>query len=293
MDLDLIDDPALFLHEVRDYLAADPVLTTVIASVTERIVAADLRGTPSGDHPRWWVVVRDAGAVVGVAMRTAPFQPHPPFLLPMPDDAALELARLVHQRGEPVGGVNGALPGARVFADESARLAGTTVRVHEHLRLFELPELVMPPRPAGRLRRATADDLDLAVAWFQAFHAAAAAQAGRAGRHALGEAFTPEDVAHRIDDGVWFWEDERGERVNLTGATLPANGVSRIGPVYTPDEHRGHGYASRAVAEVSRHLADTGVRCCLFTDQENPTSNKIYEAIGYRPVTDMVNLLLE
>ena len=57
-------------------------------------------------------------------------------------------------------------------------------------------------------------------------------------------------------------------------------------------EHRGRGYASAAVAEVSRPHVDQGVRCCLFTDQANPVSNHIYEAIGYRPVVDMVNLLV-
>jgi predicted GNAT family acetyltransferase len=43
------------------------------------------------------------------------------------------------------------------------------------------------------------------------------------------------------------------------------------------------------VAEVSRR---TGDRACLFTDQADPTSNRIYQALGYRPVVDMVNLLV-
>ena len=43
---------------------------------------------------------------------------------------------------------------------------------------------------------------------------------------------------------------------------------------------------------MSRHFLDQGARVCLFTDQANPTSNKIYEALGYRPVVDMVNLLI-
>lgn len=293
MHLELTEDPAAFLDATRAHLAADPVVTTVIASVTERVLAADRRGRPRGDHPCWWAIARDGhGTVVGVAMRTAPFEPFPPYLLPMPEEAAIGLARAVHERGEAVGGVNGALPAARLFAEETAALAGTRVRVHEHLRLFELGELVVPPRPPGRLRRATQDDLDLAVGWFRAFERAAAEQAGREGTHTMGEHFTPEDVAHRIDDGVWLWEDERGERVHLTAATLPANGVARIGPVYTPDGHRGHGYAGAAVAEVSRQVVAAGARACLFTDQENPTSNRIYERIGYRPVVDMVNLLL-
>jgi predicted GNAT family acetyltransferase len=69
-------------------------------------------------------------------------------------------------------------------------------------------------------------------------------------------------------------------------------GVARIGPVYTPPEHRGHGWASNAVAEVSRRVQAHGVRVCLFTDQANPTSNKLYAALGYRPVVDMANLLV-
>ena len=51
-------------------------------------------------------------------------------------------------------------------------------------------------------------------------------------------------------------------------------------------------FNSRAVAEISQQYVAQGVRCCLFTDQANPVSNHIYEAIGYRPVVDMVNLLI-
>jgi predicted GNAT family acetyltransferase len=46
------------------------------------------------------------------------------------------------------------------------------------------------------------------------------------------------------------------------------------------------------VAQVSRQIRDSGSRACLFTDQANPTSNRIYQAIGYVPVVDMVNLLV-
>ncbi len=97
----------------------------------------------------------------------------------------------------------------------------------------------------------------------------------------------------RIEQGrVWFWEDVDGHRVHLTAANPPAFGVARIGPVYTPKEQRGRGYASAAVAAVSQLLLDDGAQVCLFTDQANPTSNKIYEALGYRPVVDLANLVI-
>jgi len=69
--------------------------------------------------------------------------------------------------------------------------------------------------------------------------------------------------------------------------------VSRLGPVYTPPDQRGRGWASNAVAEVSGLIQAGGARVCLFTDQANPTSNKIYAALGYRQVIDMANLVLK
>ena len=129
--------------------------------------------------------------------------------------------------------------------------------------------------------------------WYLAFDVDAAEQAGRAGAHQMLEPPEEATVLPRIEQGrVWLWEDEHGERVHLTGANPPAYGVARIGPVYTPREQRGRGYASAAVAEVSQLLLDDGLRVCLFTDQANPTSNRVYEAIGYRPVVDMANLVV-
>lgn len=80
--------------------------------------------------------------------------------------------------------------------------------------------------------------------------------------------------------------------MHLTGANAPAFGVARVGSVYTPRERRGRGYASTGVAEVSRIVLAQGARACLFTDQANPTSHTIYAALGYRPVVDMVNVVL-
>ena len=65
------------------------------------------------------------------------------------------------------------------------------------------------------------------------------------------------------------------------------NGI-RIGPVYTPPEQRRRGYGSALTAALTQQLLDGGRRFCfLFTDLANPTSNSIYQRIGYRPVTDV------
>ncbi len=287
-DVELTTDPAVFLAEAREQLEADPVITTVVATVTSRMLGEP---TPT-DRPQWWAIVRDEdGAIGGLAMRTARTPPHPMFVLPMPDDAAIAMARAVHDRGETVGGLNGSLPAARVMAAELARLQGDTVEVAQHTRLFELGDLVPPVGVPGTLREATLDDFDLAKEWVDRFMYDADVQAGRDPAAHGREEIEPEDLRRRIEGGTyWFWLDESGERVHLTGANPPAFGVARIGPVYTPPEHRRKGYAGIAVAQVSQIFLEAGARVCLYTDQANPTSNGVYQAIGYRPVVDQVNL---
>jgi hypothetical protein len=237
-------DPGEFLAAAGDHLAADPVVSTVVTTVAHRLLARQADGIAQPGR-NWWLVVRNASAVVGAGMRTAPFAPYPPFLLPMPDEAAVALARALYERGKEVLGLNGALPAVDLCAAELTRLGGGRVQ-------------------AGRPRGASAH-----------------------------EAPDRAEMLRRLRAGrLWFWVNQAGERVHLTGASPPSFGVARVGPVYTPPAQRGRGWASKAVAEISRRIQAQGVRVCLFTDQANPTSNKIYAALGYQPVADMANLVI-
>ncbi len=290
MKVTFFDEPGRFLEMAGERLAADAVVSTVVATVAERMVRA-APNVPLAPYS-WFAVVTDpAGDTVGVAMRTAPFVPYPPYLLAMPDAAAVALADALVDRGEDVGGVNGALPATRVFAERIAQRFGGEVTISMHTRLFELGTLVDPAPARGRLRPAYDDEAPLALEWFRRFHLDADEQAGHAGHADRGEAASMDDVQDRIRRGrVWMWVDDGDTPRHLTGANPPAFGVARIGPVFTPKEHRGRGYASAAVAEVSRHLLAEGARVTLFTDQANPTSNRIYVALGFEPVIDMVEL---
>ena len=299
MDLEFFDAPQPFLDAAGDLIAADPVLGSVIASVTQRTVRELADGRDSWSEvgapfERWWVVVRDgSGAVVSAAMRTAPFRPHPAFVLPMDDAAARALAAALHARGEFLGGVNGALPGAAVLARATAELTGGEVVADKGTRLWEATSVEVPPAPEGRLRRATEDDAELVLSWFKAFHVEADEQAGREPDPTSGEHNTLDSVLVRIREGVeWLWELPDGTVAHLTGAGLPAYGVSRIGPVFTPREFRGRGIASYVVGELTRRGLEAGHRMCLFTDRANPTSNKIYAALGYEPTVDMAEHLV-
>ncbi|MBO0811109.1 MAG: GNAT family N-acetyltransferase [Microlunatus sp.] len=282
-----------FVREAGGYLAEHSVSENVAATVAARAIreAAEGLARPAG-RPWWFLTVRDeSGRVVGIAMRTAPGPDFGVWAGELPDQAAAQLGEVLVGRGESVRMINGSQRSGRVLAERIAELTHRQVRIHRRERLFELGELRPPAGVPGRLRYARPDDLDLVNTWRDVFLPEAEEQAGRPASPA--DHHDPADTLRRIRDGqVWLWEDG-GQVVHFTGANPPSAGVARIGPVYTPKAFRGKGYAIAAVAGVSQHFLDQGARVCLFTDQANPVSNRIYQRIGYRPVVDMAQLIIE
>jgi predicted GNAT family acetyltransferase len=92
--------------------------------------------------------------------------------------------------------------------------------------------------------------------------------------------------------GILLWE-AGGLPVSIAGVTRHVAGMLRVAPVYTPPELRGRGYASAVTAAASLRAREAGAEeVVLYTDLANPTSNSIYQRIGYRPVEDRVVLAL-
>ena len=144
--------------------------------------------------------------------------------------------------------------------------------------LFRLDELILPaavgaPLLAGEAHRPLVRD------WFNAF--------GEEVDDARSD-MTP--VADAAVDGLlcWLWVDPDGTPVSVVGRRPVIGGSARIGPVYTPPALRGHGYASALTAAVAQTILDEAATPTLFTDLAYPTSNKIYQAIGFRPVEQRV-----
>ncbi|TQF03646.1 GNAT family N-acetyltransferase [Kitasatospora acidiphila] len=262
--------------QAGDFLTAYPAENTVLLTLLHRLEQGRLTGGDPGQAPRhgWWRPSADA-PVAGAWLQTPPQGIR---LSTMPVRAAVELADLLADAPD-VTGVGGGTAEARAFADAWAAHTGATATVHEEQRLYRLGELAVPAVP-GRLRPATPDDHELLVPWLAAFFEFV----GFPGFDAVGIA------TQRTLAGEFFiWEDEAGRPVSLAGLSQVIVGMTRIGPVYTPPEARGHGYASAVTAgicEVARERGATEV--LLYTDLANPTSNSIYQKIGFRPVADSV-----
>jgi RimJ/RimL family protein N-acetyltransferase len=266
---DSLDD---FTERAWGLLAAGPVEQTVALSIVQGLRAGQ-RWSDVAPVFAWY---EDDGEVRGAACMTPPFEM---LLALVPQDAVEALVDTLREQGVAVPGVNGDVPTIERFV--AAWLAGTDLgaRTTFEQRLYGLKTLRPPdPPPPGRARPAVDSDLDLAAAWMAAFQREA------------GVPSTDVESAARVGIGdrrLWLWEDEGGEPVSLAGRTAPAVGVARVAPVYTPPAARRRGYGAAVTAAVTADALERGADdVVLFTDLANPTSNAIYQRIGFAPVSD-------
>ena len=271
MEVQILQDPSSFADCSRQWMASDPFSSNVIGVYLDGI----LNGSrPRGDEDIW-VVVLDQGQVIGVAIHTPPF---PVFLPRLPTGVATEIAVALYRRGREVRGVNGEKESVAEFAGAWAERSQTTAEVRRATRMYRLGTLRPPPDVHGQPRRAGPGERDLVAEWFAAFQAETDADEG----------LDAMDLAERrlVAGDVWLWIDE-GSSVSIAAYSQPAVGVARIGPVYTPPGRRGRGYGSAVTARATQAALEAGAdQVVLYADLANPTSNAIYQEIGYLPEHD-------
>jgi predicted GNAT family acetyltransferase len=260
----------VYAGAAEPWLLQDPVRNTVPLTI--------LRGMRIGlwgdDLLLGWLE-RD-GETVAAACQTPPRF----LLLPaIPVDTVRDLATQLIEAERVIPGVSGPLPLAEAFA--AAWWRPEAGRRSE--RLYRLDALVPPDSlSGGTARTATEDDLELLVKWARGFQdeADGAAPAD----------LTPLVASRTGRRELVLWEAD-GRPVAFAGISSPIGGVSRVGPVYTPPEHRRRGYgAAVSHAVTAKARAEGADEVLLFTDLANLTSNSIYQAIGYRPVADYASI---
>ena len=267
-----------FLARARAELERNEVLNGLLLGIALRLQQFPERI----ESPPYLATIEDEEKLLVAAVMT------PPFRLIVTSnqvgafgEAPSLLIHNLRDHGWPVPGVMGPSPLSDLFAQTWTSLTGEVSHLRTHERLFELTHVIAPRPGPGSLRLATPDEAALVARWIKAFQ-----------EEALHTSISDEEAVSwartRIGNGeVYLWVLPDGTIVSLVATTRPVTRVISIAPVYTPPELRGRGYASRSVAALSQHLLDRGwERCSLFTDLSNPTSNRIYQQLGYRPVRD-------
>ncbi|MFC0628589.1 GNAT family N-acetyltransferase [Kribbella deserti] len=274
-------DAEEFKTTVFAFLQRDPLLHSVLLATVQ-----DLLNVAHGAEPDpYFFSLHGANDdVVGACLWT---ERKGIFLGGLTADLAVEAADAIAEVHPESILLEGLPDTAQVFVKRWSELRGVNPRELDGICLYRLNELV-PHTAAGEARLAEEDDAGLCAKWVDAFRREAEPAPGTtASGHDL-EGWALGRIAARQ---LWLWQNH-GEPVSMLGHQIPVFGATRVGPVYTPPEHRNHGYASALTSHVSALLREERLEVCLRTDLSNPTSNKIYQAIGYTPVTTFTRYTL-
>ena len=268
-----------FLSATRHVLERNEALYGLMLGVAARLVDNLFH---YGDQRPYLAVVSEDGEPCLIALLTPPHKLQLASFSSEPAEAIGLVARGLRASGRAIPAVLAEEHLGRRFATEWTALTGMQHEPGMRQRLYRLDSVNHPGDPGGHCRQATAADLPLATEWNTAFYLDCFGEADEDACASAAETL--------IENGhLYFWEDSMP--VAMAGYSRPTtNGIS-IGSVYTPPHLRRRGYASALVASISGQALDEGKHfCTLYTDLGNPTSNSIYQKIGYQPVADIMDV---
>ncbi len=277
-------DAGRFAREAVPVLQENEAENNLPLGIIENVAA----GEYSGSEAFMAMVQAGVDTVAAVVLRTPPF---PVIVAYTPNAADAAVVRLVIDElyatyGDDIGGFNADTRVGASYVDAWAKRTGLVPVVHMRMRIYKCVQVDRLPDVPGTARSARTEDRAAIRRLMDGF---------------FREALPDEYDARRIDElvdrdlaadparrGMLLWEAD-GAVVSMAAYGGPTPRGIRVSAVYTPPECRRRGYASACVAALTDRLLNSGREFCfLFTDLANPTSNKIYQAVGYKPVSEHV-----
>jgi hypothetical protein len=251
-----------FLDTTRDFRGAELVRTNLISSIASSVAS----GIRKYEECFWWVAFKDE-KVLGLAIRTAPFG----YVISPMD---LEVIAPLISKIREVDSAANEFAGPKVVINQIEEILALPVVEVEGELIYSLTEL-NEPLFKGEIRVALDADFDLIYMWMIDF----IKETGIRG-------FDIESsVRNSIAKGFIYILLINGQPVSFAGFQDPiellGKKIGRVGPVYTPKEFRKNGYAGLVTAHVTKKIIDQGAIATLYTQADNPTSNKIHQELGY------------
>ncbi len=265
-------DPRSFADLARPLLLRDEARHCLVLGVLDTLMSQ-----PERYESSQLFSLGDERGLAGIAWRTPP---HPLGLSAMPSAAIRALVEhLAASSAASIPAVAAARPEVDQFSELWLEHRGGSLLHRIEQRIYRLERLSPGRRAAGSMRVATAADLALVLQWSAGFV--------RECRIGDDDEELRRGVAVALAQGQRvLWQVDAAPVAMAGFAGKTPSGV-RITWVYTPPALRGRGYASALVAALTEQLLAAGNSCCfLYTDLANPTSNGIYQRLGYEPVCD-------
>lgn len=178
---------------------------------------------------------------------------------------------------------------AAYFAKEYTLRKGITFRTTMSQRIYELTAVNPDIQEVGNVRLLDEKDIHFFPYWAEAFYAA-----WSYGKTEMSIPQEADPYLYRIASKKIYILEDNGIPVSMAGYTRVMQTAIGVGFVYTPPYECRKGYATSIVAQISQFALDKGfTKCVLYTDLANPTSNSIYQKIGYKPICDSLQLIFE
>jgi uncharacterized protein len=197
------------------------------------------------------------------------------------DDEIHQLAKLLDNQLDDIPGFVGEKDLTNKLAREMTNLRKKVPFIQMNQRLYRLDQIEKSPDNNGRLIKLEMENLSLVKDWVYQFCIE------------IDEKMSKEEAEVKAKDilsrgRVYGWEVD-GEFVSMANASRPTKTNITVNFVYTPFTERKKGYASSCVSALTELMLKSGFKTTsLYTDLDNPTSNKIYMEIGYKPIIDSI-----
>ena len=189
-------------------------------------------------------------------------------------------------KNEPIPGVITEKTLAECFAKAYTYQNNKNYETTMGQRIYELTTVNKYVSQVGTMRLMDEKDMPFFPYWVEAFHTSE--------QHDKTVMPIPKDAGaytYLLSQKKLYVLEHNGIPVSMAGFTREMQTVVGVAFVYTPPYYREKGYATACVAKLSQLALDKGFKkCVLYTDLANPTSNSIYQKIGYRPICDSLML---
>jgi len=272
MKVRFYDDISDFYNIVMPFLLEREAENNLLLGVLDAI----------GDDPRRYgeskpvlALVSNSNQLKLIAIRTPPFNQ----LLSYTDDLGSidVLVDSLIEENMDLPGVLGTKEGAEEFTRLWCKGKKIKANLIAYERIYKLIEVAEETLGDRKLINADNSFQELILKWGREFILEALPES----EVKLRDDWNP-SLIRSIDEKRIFLLLDNGSPLSMARrAGKTPNGIT-VNLVYTPPSLRRKGYATECVAKLSKLLLDEGNKFCfLFTDLLNPTSNSIYQKIGY------------
>lgn len=275
IQLHVYEDILTFKEEVTPFLEKNEQENNLILGVLQMI-----------QQPIFMGVVKQEEEIAIVFLQTEEKKQIIVATSEIAEEDIVELAKELTKVYPNVPGLIGNKKVVQRLAEEIAAIENKKTNVAMEQGIYELKQVQKKWNGDGIFQEVSSEELTLIEQWIYQFcedvKLPTTKEEAKQTAHTL------------ITNRRLFGLEVEGELVSVAAKTRPTTNNITVNFVYTPKEARKKGYASSCVAALSQRMLDEGYKTTtLYTDLENPTSNKIYQEIGYEKLMESVLIFLE